>query len=76
VAGLLEPGGVLLPSVPNLAAFWKRWRFLLLGRSPQKLGERYHDRARIPDHIREYTIPEVRRTLRQSRANCSSYRRR
>jgi SAM-dependent methyltransferase len=63
VAGLLKPKGVLLLSVPNLAAFWKRWKFLLFGRSPLKLGERHHDRAGIPDHIREYTIPEVRHIL-------------
>lgn len=63
VAGLLRPGGVLLFSVPNLAAFWKRWKFLLFGRSPLKLGERYHDRAGIPSHIREYTVAEVRRIL-------------
>jgi SAM-dependent methyltransferase len=63
IGRLVRPGGVLLFSVPNLAAFWKRWKFLLFGRSPLKLGERYHDRAGIPDHIREYTVAEVRHLL-------------
>ncbi|MGH7162310.1 MAG: class I SAM-dependent methyltransferase [Planctomycetota bacterium] len=64
VVRLLKPGGVLLFSCPNLAAFAKRLKFLLFGRSPVKLGTRYHERAGIPDHIREYTVPEIRSFLR------------
>jgi len=63
VARLLKPGGLLLFSCPNLASFAKRWKFLLFGRSPLKLGVRSYERTGTPEHIREYTVPEVRRIL-------------
>lgn len=63
VASLLKPGGILLFTVPNMAAFMKRVKFALLGRSPIKLGEVYQEKDGCPHHIREYTVPEVRRFL-------------
>jgi len=63
VGALLKPGGILLLTVPNMAAFMKRVKFLLFGRSPLKLGQVFTEEDGWPEHIREYTVPEVRRIL-------------
>jgi len=55
--GLLNPDGILVLSVPNLAFWQKRLKFFLFGRSPLKLADErdpfggYH-------HIRTYTYDE------------------
>jgi 2-polyprenyl-3-methyl-5-hydroxy-6-metoxy-1,4-benzoquinol methylase len=55
--GLVNPGGLLVLSVPNLAFWQKRFKFFFLGRSPLKLADErdpyggYH-------HIRTYTYDE------------------
>jgi SAM-dependent methyltransferase len=65
VVSLLKPRGLFILSVPNMAAISKRWKFLLFGRSPIKLGNPapavppYRDEP----HIRAYTVPEVRQIL-------------
>src|SRR3972149_2693222 len=34
VGRILKPDGIFLVTTPNIASFWKRMRFLLLGSSP------------------------------------------
>ena len=62
VGRLLKPGGTLVFTVPNMAGIAKRVKFLF-GRSPLKLGEVHWENVGHPHHIREYTVPEVRKIL-------------
>jgi SAM-dependent methyltransferase len=63
VVRLLKPGGILLFSCPNMAAFMKRVKFFFLGRSPIKLGSARYEASGYPEHIREYTYAEALRIL-------------
>jgi SAM-dependent methyltransferase len=55
--GLLNPGGILVLSIPNLAFWQKRIKFFLLGRSPLRLSDT-RDSYEGYDHIRPYTYDE------------------
>jgi SAM-dependent methyltransferase len=55
--GLLNPGGRLVLSVPNLAFWQKRLKFFFFGRSPLKLGDQ-RDSFGVYYHIRTYTYDE------------------
>jgi len=63
VVRLLKPGGTLLFSCPNMAAFMKRVKFALFGRSPLKLGSARYVASGYPEHIREYTYREAQQIL-------------
>ena len=57
--GLLNPGGLLVLSVPNLAFWQKRFKFFFFGRSPLKLSDQ-RDPFGVYFHIRTYTYYECR----------------
>jgi SAM-dependent methyltransferase len=62
VAATLKPGGLLLFSVPNMVALLKRVKFLF-GRSPLKLGQVARQQDGNPEHLREYSVPEVKQIM-------------
>ncbi len=58
-SSLLNPGGYLLLTTPNIATLLKRFRFLL-GRSPNwPIEEFFRDGEQFTGHWREYTMKEL-----------------
>jgi 2-polyprenyl-3-methyl-5-hydroxy-6-metoxy-1,4-benzoquinol methylase len=55
--GLINPGGILVLSVPNLVFWQKRIKFFFWGRSPLRLSDT-RDSHEGYDHIRPYTYDE------------------
>ena len=55
--GLVNPGGILVLGIPNVAFWQRRIKFFLLGRSPLKLSDT-RDSHEGYDHIRPYTYDE------------------
>jgi SAM-dependent methyltransferase len=55
--GLLNPNGILVLSVPNMAFWPKRLKFFPFGRSPLKLADQ-RDPFGVYHHIRTYTYDE------------------
>ena len=62
--GLVNPGGILVLSIPNLAFWQKRIKFFLLGRSPLRPSD-IRDPYGGYDHIRPYTYDECLRLFHQ-----------
>jgi 2-polyprenyl-3-methyl-5-hydroxy-6-metoxy-1,4-benzoquinol methylase len=59
---VVRPGGVIVLSTPNLATLQDRFRFLF-GRPPRQIDP-MHDYLKL--HIRQYTVPLLRRMLAQA----------
>ena len=60
VGRILKPDGIFLVTTPNIASFWKRMRFLLLGRSPNwDLKDYFENWNNFRGHSREFTKKEL-----------------
>ncbi len=60
VGRILKPDGIFLVTTPNISSFWKRMRFLLLGRSPNwDLKDYFENWNNFRGHSREFTKKEL-----------------